>query len=262
MNPEKSPRHQELDRIAIAIAKGDGSDPILASTKIEVERTSRSTPAQAEDTIRRHGTPIAITADGGHIYPYLRQDGRGQLDIVWASGIEKTIKFYFGKNEMTPKFGDQAKIDSLMKVIEKTGTVYRAADVPSKIEAKESPITKIKTEKPKEEGSWVVALLGFSMVTKHLSSIAIFIFLCWSLFFTGDYSLGIFGGFIAFILMIFFVGFVQMFPFGTTLTPLLFEWWWHDRPFLDFSTPAWVLSGISMAANIGFLISMSAGKKK
>ena len=252
MNPEKSTRHHELDRIAIAIAKGDGGDPILASTKIETERTSRYTPAQAEDTIRRYGVPVAITADGGHVYPYLRKDGRGQVDIVWASGIEKTIKFYFGGAEIVPRFGDEAKIANLIKVIEKTGTVYPGIDAAPKVKLPELP--PIKQKKPNEEGSWIVALLGISMVTKHLCSFATFIFLCWSLFFTGDYSLGFFGGLIAFILMIFFVAFVQLFPFGTTLTPLLFEWWWHDRPFLDFSAPAWILAGISMAANIGFII--------
>jgi hypothetical protein len=41
-----------------------------------------------------------------------------------------------------------------------------------------------------------------------------------------------------------------MIPFGTTFAPILFEWWWHDISFWDFTTPAWVVTGISMVANV------------
>ena len=41
-----------------------------------------------------------------------------------------------------------------------------------------------------------------------------------------------------------------MVPFGTTFSPILFEWWWHDVPFWRFSPAAWSVTGLSMIANL------------
>jgi hypothetical protein len=93
-----------------------------------------------------------------------------------------------------------------------------------------------------------VAALG--MILKSVSSLIVLGFLVYSMYFTGDYDLGFFKGVLAFIALSFFVGFTSMVPFGTTFAPILFEWWWHDIPFWDFTTPAWVITGISMLANV------------
>jgi hypothetical protein len=56
-------------------------------------------------------------------------------------------------------------------------------------------------------------------------------------------------GVIAFVMLSIFAGFTSMIPFGITFSPILFEWWWHDVPFWEFSTFAWAVTGISMIAN-------------
>ncbi len=94
------------------------------------------------------------------------------------------------------------------------------------------------------------AVAGTGAILKAASGFIVFGFLIYILYFTGHYELTIFKGIIAFIVLSIFIGFTSMFPFGTTLAPILFEWWWHDIPFWDFTTAAWVVTGISMAANI------------
>lgn len=94
----------------------------------------------------------------------------------------------------------------------------------------------------------VIASIG--IVFKVISGIAVFSFLIWSMYFTGSYEPSFFKGVLAFIVLFIFTGFTSMVPFGTTFAPLLFEWWWHDVPFWNFSNAAWVITGISFAANL------------
>lgn len=94
------------------------------------------------------------------------------------------------------------------------------------------------------------AVAGIGVILKSISGFVVFVFLVWSMYFTGHYELGMFKGIVAFILLLFFSGFTSMFPFGTTFAPILFEWWWHDIAFWDFTTPAWIVTGISMMANL------------
>ena len=102
------------------------------------------------------------------------------------------------------------------------------------------------------------AVLGTGAILKSVSGIIIFGFLIWSMYFTGHYELGIFKGILAFIVLSFFIGITSMIPFGTTFAPFLFEWWWHDVAFWDFSTPAWVITGISVTANILLVMAMAS----
>lgn len=97
------------------------------------------------------------------------------------------------------------------------------------------------------------AVAGTGAILKSVSGLIVFGFLIYSLYFTGYYELTIFKGILAFIVLSIFIGFTSMFLFGTTFAPILFEWWWHDIPFWDFTTAAWVVTGISMAANILFV---------
>ena len=106
------------------------------------------------------------------------------------------------------------------------------------------------------------AIVGTGAMLKSVSGIVVFGFLVWSMYFTGHFELGIFRGILAFIVLSFFIGFTSMIPFGTTFAPILFEWWWHDVPFWDFSTPAWVVTGISMAANILLVIGIGLSQNK
>ena len=104
--------------------------------------------------------------------------------------------------------------------------------------------------------SSTIANLG--LILKSIAGIAVFGFIVWSMYFDGDYELGFFRGVVAFIVVLVFVGFVSMFPFGTTFAPILFEWWWHDILFWDFSTAAWVVTSISLIANVLIVAGLSA----
>lgn len=97
---------------------------------------------------------------------------------------------------------------------------------------------------------------------KSVSGLIVFGFLVYSLYFTGYYELTIFKGIMAFIVLSFFIGFTSMIPFGTTFSPILFEWWWHDIPFWGFTTEAWVVTGISMAANVILLAGIGLSQRE
>ena len=90
---------------------------------------------------------------------------------------------------------------------------------------------------------------SIGMLLKSLSGLVVFGFLVYSMYFMGHYDLGVIKGVLAFIFLLLFTGFVAMIPFGTTFAPILFEWWWHDIPFWDFSTGAWAVTTVSMVAN-------------
>ena len=94
------------------------------------------------------------------------------------------------------------------------------------------------------------AVMGTGAILKSVTGLIVFGFLIYSMYFTGHYEFGIFKGIVAFIVLGIFAGFTSMIPFGTTFAPILFEWWWHDIPFWDFTTPAWVITGISIVANV------------
>jgi hypothetical protein len=96
----------------------------------------------------------------------------------------------------------------------------------------------------------LAAIAGLGGVLKAISGFVVFGFLIWSMYFTGSYELTFFKGILAFVVLSIFVGFTSMIPFGTTLAPILFEWWWHDVRFWEFSAAAWVVTGVSMIANI------------
>lgn len=93
-------------------------------------------------------------------------------------------------------------------------------------------------------------------VLKLAANIAVSIFLIWSVYFATSTDLGFWRGIIAFIGLVMFVGFVGMIPFGTTFAPILFEWWWHDVPFWEFSAAAWAVTSFSMLANVVALIAI------
>lgn len=94
------------------------------------------------------------------------------------------------------------------------------------------------------------AIVNTGAILKAISGFIVFGFLIYSMYFTGHYELGIFKGVLAFVALSLFIGFTSMFPFGTTFAPILFEWWWHDIAFWDFTSPAWIVTSISMVANI------------
>ena len=53
----------------------------------------------------------------------------------------------------------------------------------------------------------------FSSIINNLVSVAVFIFLIWSMYFTGDYQLGVLRGILAFVLILLFVGIASRIPF-------------------------------------------------
>lgn len=85
--PDRQERLEIIRRIAIAMAEKNG-DPILADVEVLTQKTLDGNPKSEEDLDSRN--PVATQADGGRYFPWVREDGRGQLDIKWPSGIEKT----------------------------------------------------------------------------------------------------------------------------------------------------------------------------
>lgn len=82
-----------------------------------------------------------------------------------------------------------------------------------------------------------------------------FFFMVYSLYFTGDYELTILKGIGCFICLAAFCFIVGLIPFGHSFSPMLFEWWWHDIPFWEFTTPAWAIS----IANLVAILAIFAG---
>lgn len=92
----------------------------------------------------------------------------------------------------------------------------------------------------------MIALIGLQL--RNLTLTLSFIFLVYSLYFTGDYEFSILKGIVAFILIVLFVWVSNSIPFGASLSPILFEWWWHDIPFWEFSTLAISISIANLVA--------------
>jgi len=105
--------------------------------------------------------------------------------------------------------------------------------------------------------------IGYTAVfLKLIAGIAVGVFLIYSLYFHADYNYGFFKGILAFLGMLFFIGLVSMFPFGNTLTPILFEWFWHDIPFWEFTIFAWIVTGISFVANLMLFIGIAGEQRR
>ena len=106
------------------------------------------------------------------------------------------------------------------------------------------------------------AVFGTGAILKAVSGIIIFVFLIYSMYFTGSYELTLLKGIVAFILLSLFSSVLTMIPFGTTFAPILFEWWWHDVPFWDFSTPAWIVTGVALVANVILLAGIGLSRNQ
>ena len=94
-------------------------------------------------------------------------------------------------------------------------------------------------------------LVGLKLLCSNLA----FFFMVYSMYFTGDYDLNVWKGIGCLFILAFFCWIVSMIPFGHSLSPILFEWWWHDIPFWEFTTPAWVIS----IANLVCIVIVFAG---
>lgn len=105
------------------------------------------------------------------------------------------------------------------------------------------------------------AIAGLGGALKAISGFVVFGFLVWSMYFTGNYELSFFEGVLAFVALSIFTGFTSMVPFGTTFAPIVFEWWWHDIPLWEFSTAAWIVTCISMVANILLMAAILLGSR-
>lgn len=87
---ERVKRLAVVRRIAVGMAERN-NDPILAKTKILSESTFQGSPKSGEELDAKN--PVATQSDGGRYFSHVRMDGRGQLNIIWPSGNEKTFKF-------------------------------------------------------------------------------------------------------------------------------------------------------------------------
>lgn len=87
---ERQRRMLVVTRIAIGAATNNG-DPILQATHILSKSTIMLPPRTAEDLDANQ--PAAVDASGGRYFPYVRTDGRGQINVIWTDGRETTFKF-------------------------------------------------------------------------------------------------------------------------------------------------------------------------
>lgn len=97
---ERKKRMVLVNRIAIGMAEMN-HDPILTRTNILTESTFQGNPRSEEELDSQK--PVARTTGGGRYFTYVRMDGRGQIDIIWPSGIEKTIKFWIPEEYLSPE---------------------------------------------------------------------------------------------------------------------------------------------------------------
>ncbi len=95
---DRARRMAVVRRIAIGMAEQNG-DPILAKTNILIASTYPGKPTSEEALDARH--PVAMQSDGGRYFPYVRNDGRGQINIIWPDGTDKTIKFWIPDEYLT-----------------------------------------------------------------------------------------------------------------------------------------------------------------
>lgn len=102
---DRAKRMEIVERIAVGMAERN-NDPILAKTKIISESSFQGNPKSEEELDSQK--PIATQADGGRYFTHVRMDGRGQIDIVWPSGIEKVFKFWIPEEYLTASRDDKA----------------------------------------------------------------------------------------------------------------------------------------------------------
>ena len=105
-----------------------------------------------------------------------------------------------------------------------------------------------------------MALLG--MILRNLTLTLAFFFMVYSLYFTGDYELSILKGIGSLICLAIFCYILGLVPFGHSLSPILFEWWWHDIPFWEFTTPAWAISIANLVAIVVIFAGVYLDSKK
>ncbi|MDB2640833.1 hypothetical protein N9Y63_08225 [Akkermansiaceae bacterium] len=98
--PERQNRWETIRRIAIAMAEKNG-DSILAEIEVESETTYEGLPKLESELDGRN--PAITQTDGGRYYLWVREDGRGQIDINWPSGLERTLKFWIPEKYLVEK---------------------------------------------------------------------------------------------------------------------------------------------------------------
>jgi len=96
--------------------------------------------------------------------------------------------------------------------------------------------------------------LYLGIILKNISDLLVFGFLVYGAYFLANKEITLFVGIGIFILLSIFIGVVHSFPFGATFAPILFEWWWLDITFWNFSDMAWIITCISMVANTLFFV--------
>jgi hypothetical protein len=104
--------------------------------------------------------------------------------------------------------------------------------------------------------------LNIGLIFKSISGIAVFVFLIWTTYFSGYFELSFLRGIIIFIIIAMFLGFLSGIPFGITFAPVIFEWWIFEAPLSGISTFAWVVTGISLIANLLIILGFASMEQK
>ena len=97
--PKETMKRIALQRLGKAMADEKSTDPILKKIEILTESEFQWEPMSTADIDKKYGCrPVAVMKNGNRIYPYLKNDGRGQINVMSVSGLETTIKFHFPEN--------------------------------------------------------------------------------------------------------------------------------------------------------------------
>jgi hypothetical protein len=107
-DPERQKRLEIVRRIAIGMAEKN-SDPILNDVQILTASTFEGNPKSEEELDSRN--PVATQTDGGRYFTHVRMDGRGQLNIIWPTGVEKTLKFWIPEKYLSEEMADGNRAD-------------------------------------------------------------------------------------------------------------------------------------------------------
>jgi uncharacterized membrane protein YbaN (DUF454 family) len=105
-------------------------------------------------------------------------------------------------------------------------------------------------------------LTGLGGVGSVLSTFVTSIFMIYSAFFFGDSPDGFLNVIITLAGLLFFTWIVYTIPFISLASPILFEWWWHDIPFWEFTDYAMYATYISIGSVLLVLVGSILSSKE
>jgi len=153
---ERARRQPIVTRLATALAHQNG-DSILTETYILSETTVQLSP-KTEAQLAAGGTTLK-DASGAHYSPYVRRDGKGQINIYRANGQETTLKFWIPEKYLTPATPPHRK------------AIFEVEDTSQKSTARTHPAMEVAYAHPYLFSSLALCFtFGFFLITEALQS--------------------------------------------------------------------------------------------